>query len=292
MKKIIFLIILASGFLFQGLITEKPAYKLFDKTGNEVDYSKMLEMAKGADIVFFGELHNNPIAHWLQFELTKDLYSAKDGKIILGAEMFEADNQLIMDEYLSGVIAEAKFEEEARLWPNYSTDYKPLVSFAKDNKLAFIATNIPRRYASVVYKDGFEGLENLGPEAKKYFAPLPFDYDETLTCYQGMLNMGGMQKGMGQGNTNFPKAQAAKDATMAHFILENYKAGHTFVHYNGSYHSDINQGIVWYVKKKNKDLKIFTITTVLQSDMDKLNEENLNKADLILVVPETMTGTY
>jgi len=45
---------------------------------------------------------------------------------MLGAEMFESDNQLIMDEYMTGKIKNLKnFEDEAKLWPNYQTDYKP-----------------------------------------------------------------------------------------------------------------------------------------------------------------------
>ena len=32
------------------------------------------------------------------------------------------------------------------------------------------------------------------------------------------------------------KAQAVKDATLAHFILQNYSDGDKFLHINGSYH--------------------------------------------------------
>jgi len=106
----------------------------------------MLKEAADADIVLFGELHDNPISHWLQLELTKDLYDLKKDKLVLGAEMFESDNQVILDEYLSGKILQSSFESEARLWSNYKTDYKPLVEFARINKLKFVASNIPRRY--------------------------------------------------------------------------------------------------------------------------------------------------
>ena len=58
------------------------------------------------------------------------------------------------------------------------------------------------------------------------------------------------------GNQNLPKAQAIKDATMAHFILENWEKGKTFIHYNGSYHSDNFEGIVWYLKQENPNLYI------------------------------------
>ena len=49
--------------------------------------------------IFFGELHNNTISHWLQFELAKRLYALRKSRFIMGGEMFESDNQYIIDEY-------------------------------------------------------------------------------------------------------------------------------------------------------------------------------------------------
>lgn len=266
------------------------AYKLFDANGKSVKYSKLFDAADDADIVFFGELHNNPISHWLQLELTKKLYENKSEDLVLGAEMFESDNQLLMDEYLSDKISVKSFEKEARLWNNYKTDYKPLVEFAKDHQLKFVATNIPRRYASVVHKNGFEALEELSPEAKSLIAPLPVKYDANLDGYKAMLE--GME-GMGaHANPNLPKAQAIKDATMAHFILESWEKGKTFIHYNGAYHSNDYEGIVWYLKQENPKLKILTITTVEQDTITDLNEEFNNLADYIICVPSDMTKTY
>ena len=250
----------------------------------------MLKEAAEADVVFFGELHNNPICHWLQYEITKDLYTAKNGNVVLGAEMFEADNQMIMNEYLTGKISSSSYKKEARLWPNYSTDYAPLVVFAKDSSLPFIATNIPRRYASVVYKKGFEGLDELSPEAKLYIAPLPIEYDAELECYKSMLE--GME-GMGAHVTKtLPMAQAIKDATMAYMIAGNLGDGKLFIHYNGSYHSDNYQSILWYLNKYKPGLKIVTIASVEQADIDNLDEEFLNRADFVLVVNEDMTKTH
>nr|WP_317233048.1 MULTISPECIES: ChaN family lipoprotein [Pontibacter] len=50
---------------------DKPAYKLFTKDGKDVTYGKMLGELKKADVVLFGEQHNDPIAHWLQLEVAK-----------------------------------------------------------------------------------------------------------------------------------------------------------------------------------------------------------------------------
>ena len=154
---------------------DKMAYILFNSEGKEIQYSKLLEKVKDADVILFGELHDNPIVHWLEQELTKDLYADKKENLILGAEMFESDNQIIIDEYLSDLISEKTLNDEARVWTNYPSDYKPLLDFAKKNKLKFVASNIPRRYASMVYSKGFEILDSIHPEAKKWIAPLPFN---------------------------------------------------------------------------------------------------------------------
>jgi uncharacterized iron-regulated protein len=265
----------------------KPAYLIYDKTGKEISYTKMMKEVQSADVLFFGEQHNNPICHWLQLQVTKDLHAKKGDKLVLGAEMFEADNQLIINEYLAGNIIAKSFKSECRLWNNYDTDYEPLMEFAKENNLPFIATNIPRRYANVVYKQGFEGLESLSKEAKSYISPLPIKYDPELACYKSIVEMSG-----GHGGDKLPKAQAIKDATMAHFMLQNWSKGKLFLHYNGAYHSDNFESIVWYIKQAQPEINSITITSVTQEKIKSLEKEHKNKADYIICIPEDMTTTY
>lgn len=288
MKRLL-LFILPLAIISMAFKTDQPAYQIFKQDGKAVKYSKMLKDLEDADIVLFGELHNNPICHWLQLEVTKDLFELKADKLVMGAEMFEADNQLIIDEYFADYYPDKKFEAEARLWPNYKTDYKPLLEFAKENKIPLIATNVPRRYASMVHKKGFESLDELPEESKNYIAPLPIVYDASLPAYKEMMDM---MKDMGHANENLPKAQAIKDATMAYFILQNWSAGQQFIHYHGSFHSDNFEGIMWYLQQANPNLNILTISSVEQADLNELAEENLNKANFILVVDEDMTKTH
>ena len=91
---------------------------------------------------------------------------------------------------------------------------------------------------------------------------------------------------------NIVQAQALKDATMAHIILGQTVKGNRILHLNGAYHSDNYEGINWYLKQKQPDLKIATITTVTQDNVEKLTYENKNRANFILVVPAAMTKTY
>jgi uncharacterized iron-regulated protein len=272
--------------LLMSMTADKKAYQFFNKEGKAISYEHLFNEVKDADIVMFGELHNNAISHWMEFQLTKDMAKEKGDKLVLGAEMYEADGQLLVDEYLSGLVKYKYFKAQARLWPNDPTDYSPLLKLAKENNIPFIATNVPRRYAAAVNVGGFEALDKFSDEAKKYMAPLPINYDDSLECYSSM------QKMMGDHGANIARAQGLKDATMAYFILKNWEKGKTFIHYNGSYHSDNYQGIVWHLLQSNPKLKIITITTAEQEDLEKIDEETAKIADLILVVDENVTKTY
>jgi len=292
---------------------DKPAYQIFTGEGSEVKYSKMMKELQKADFVFYGELHNNAIAHWLELEITRDLYAEKGQNLILGAEMFETDNQILIDELFSGFMTEKKFTEDCRLWKNYATDYKPLLMFAQEKKIPFVASNVPRRYASLVASKGLEILDSLSPEAKAFLPPLPIVFDPEVPCYKNMLSMMGEMSAPAAGakaapaskmpapassamsahnGQNVVKAQAIKDATMAWFINKYYRKGSQFIHYNGSYHSENHEGIIWYLKKLQPNAKIVVIGTVSQDDLKSLEAEGKGKGDFMVVVQSRMTNTY
>lgn len=264
---------------------DKMPYQIYSKSGKKVTYDKILAQAVRSDVVLFGEYHNNSIIHWLQVELTKDLSAKKN--IILGAEMIEADNQSQLNQYLKSEINQKAFDTLARLWSNHRTDYKPLVDFAKDKSISFIATNVPRRSASKVFRGGFEVLTDLPSIEKAWMAPLPIIYDANLPGYARMMAEMGEH-----GGENLPKAQALKDATMAYFIAQNFRQDYTFLHYNGTYHSDYFDGIFYYLKHFAPLLKTMTIATVEQANISTFNKDDLNKADFIIVVDEDVTKTH
>jgi len=266
---------------------EKRAFSLYTQEGEKISYDTMLDSLSKTNVVLFGEFHNNPISHWLQFEVVSDLKTSKTN-LAIGAEMFETDTQSVLNLYLKDSLTEPEFKEEARVWSNYSTDYKPLVELAKRDSIPYIATNIPRPYATRVYKNGgFSALDSLPKNELKWIAPLPIPFDINLSSYQNMLDMMG-----GHGGEDLVKAQAIKDATMAHFILENLKPNQVFVHLNGSYHSNSFEGIYWYLKTYRENLNILTLTTVEQKNVHQLKEEHKGVANFIIVVDENMTKTY
>lgn len=286
--KTVFILLLLSVMPFPvSSESGKPAYKLLTSNATEITFSELLERASESDMIFFGELHNNAIAHWLQFELGRELILDENRNTLLGLEMFEADQQILIDEYMNGLISQSSFENEARLWRNYSTDYKPLFEFARSEGAGIIATNIPRRYASAVYRGGLEALDALSRAAKQWVAPLPIEVDLTLPSYASISEAAG-----GHGGPNLVYAQAVKDATMAHFILLNMRLGDQMLHLNGSYHSNDREGIIWYIEQKVKGYRILTINTIEAEDIDNVDREILQQADITIAVPSTMTRTY
>ena len=93
MKKIVIVLSLQL-FVMAAFSQNKPSYIIYNAKGKKVSYDKMMSTLKTSGVVLFGELHNNPIAHWLEYEVTVELSSSR--QLILGAEMIEADNQKIL----------------------------------------------------------------------------------------------------------------------------------------------------------------------------------------------------
>ena len=286
MKKILVVTLLYCSIATLSFGQEK-AHQIYNKDGNKISYNTMLFKIKNTDVVLFGENHNDPISHWLQLELTKSLHEKHGENLMLGAEMLEADNQVVLDEYLLGFSREKDFEKEAKIWPNHKTDYRPLLRFAKDNDLHFVATNIPRRFANMVYRFGVDTLAYLPVASKQFIAPLPITYDTSLYCYKEISIMAG-----GHGGENLPKSQAIKDATMAHFIHANMKEDTKFIHYHGSYHSKYHESIMWYLLELNSSLAIQTIEVVEQADVSEFDKELIGNADFFIVVDEDMCKTH
>ena len=254
----------------------------------------MVDSLAKNDVIFIGEYHNCSIVHWLQLEIVKSLSQRLDEKLTLGFEMLECDNQLVVDEYVTGLISEERYLAEARLWPNYKLDYAPIVNFAKDNSLPVIASNIPRRYARAVSENGLNVLYDFPETSQSYFKDVIHLIDTTSRSSHDFSQM---KMGSGMGNKMdaeklklLTQAQAIKDAVMASNIAKNIKQ--TFVHINGNLHSDKDKGIITYLLKINPNLKTTNITTVYQDDISILDGENTDKADFYIVVPNNTHKSF
>ena len=269
---------------------QPEAYRLYDNKGKAITYDQLVNALSKVDVVFVGEIHNCVITHWLELKLLESLYKANEKHLKMGLEMFESDNQLILNEYLSGQISGERFEDEARLWPNYSTDYAPLISFARENHMPVIATNVPRRYATAVKEHGLAYLDSLSTEARSYMAPLPIQFKTNENVEQGFALMGIMGKNKNANPRQIAEAQAIKDATMAWRIAQNLPG--KFIHFNGNFHTDSRDGIIPYLLQYKPKVTYAVVRAVRQEDISHLEDDYKGIADYYICVPEDMTMSY
>jgi uncharacterized iron-regulated protein len=235
-------------------------FRAFDAAANPVQIERIVDALQEADVVFLGEQHDDPTAHALEMEIFK-LAFERYGKlrpVALSLEMFERDAQPVIDEYLQDLINEQNFVSAARAWNNYKTDYRPLVEFAKQNKLAVVAANAPRRYVNRVSRLGRESLKQLSPAAQSFLAPLPFAQASDAYAAKFKALMGGMPTH----NANLLDAQSLWDATMADSISQTLKKQKNalVVHLNGGFHSENRLGTPEHLQKYNPAARFVVVT--------------------------------
>ena len=210
-------------FLLQILMlqAQEITYKIYSTASQkEISLEELVADVSETDVLFFGEQHDDSLAHALQDGLYKALLESY-GTVTLSLEMFETDCQIIVDEYLAGFIGKSKLKKDGRAWKNYQEDYSPLVEEAKEKGQSVIAANAPRRYASMVSGKGLGELNKLSPAAKDYLPELPI-YTDDKGYYQ-RFKKSMEEVGHSMENDNYFYAQCVWDATMANSIYSHWK---------------------------------------------------------------------
>jgi uncharacterized iron-regulated protein len=259
--------------------TNEANYRIFDGKGNAATIQQILDEISKNEVVFLGEMHDDSVGHALQFEIFKasvEKYSA-NRKVSLSLEMFERDTQVIVNEYLTGLISEKKFLDDSRPWGNYKTDYRPLVELAKEKNLSVIAANAPRRYVNMVSRGGRESLNSLSNEAKQWLPPLP--YFEPSKAYSDKFKalMGSSPEAQ-PGLDKILASQSLWDGGMAYSISQHIVKSGLIIHLNGSFHTESRLGTVEHLLKYKPKTKVLVVTMRYEDDFktfDKTKYENL-----------------
>lgn len=230
--------------------------------GDTISLLEWAERLSAADVVFFGEQHDDSITHLLQFQLFEALHQLKNKKVILSMEMFETDRQTVLNEYLRGFITEAQFQKDAAIWNNYK-DYRPLVELAKKENIEVVAANTPRRYVNLVSRKGMKVLDSLSKESKSFLPPLP--YDTLGGAYRDKFF--GLMGGHGVGGpSNIYYSQNLWDATMSWNIFKTKRLKQNknalVYHLCGRFHSDEQLGTVAQLRKRAPNWTIKTISAL------------------------------
>lgn len=239
-------------------------FKVYDvKKQKTISLDDIVADMTTADVLFFGEEHNDSIGHYLEINLFKKLATAYGNKVGLTLEMFHTDVQPIINEYLAGIITEKNFIKEARAWNNYK-DYKPMIEFAKREGIVVIGGNAAARYSNSVTKNGLEILAKLPASSKQFLPPNAIDtltgrYYEKFIALLGGHSMGAMK---------VYQTQNFWDTTMAWSIAKFTKEnkGKKVFQVNGRFHSDEKLGTYAQLKKHAPKLKVLNISAFAAED--------------------------
>jgi uncharacterized iron-regulated protein len=230
---------------------QMPSYRIYNgATGKPAAITDIVEAMRAVNVVFIGEQHNDPTAHRLELKLlqaAQERYAGSSAAntaarlVALSLEMFERDVQTELNEYLAGLIIERQFLLSSRPWSNYASDYRPLIEFARDEKLSVIAANAPERYVNRVSRLGAGSLKELSLAAKTWLAPLPYAAasEAYAAKFNSFMSTDQSVHATHGGAAHLLEAQALRDATMAFSIAEKLKAEPKalVLHVNGSFHS-------------------------------------------------------
>jgi len=258
-------------------------YSTFDSKGDPATITQIIDAAGKADVVFLGEQHDDSTAHALQLEIFRQAVEkySKERRVALSVEMFERDVQVILNEYMAGLITEPQFFAGSRPWGNYKTDYRPLVELAKEKKLDVVAANAPRRYVNMVSRLGRDSLNGLSKEAKSWLAPLPYaNPSDAYTKKFNILMGANRDPAATTAHSPIVFSQALWDATMAWSIAENLKKnkGGLVVHLNGSFHTENRLGTVEQLLGYRPKTKVIVVTMRYETDFktfDKMKHTGL-----------------
>lgn len=233
------------------------------QSGKNLTSAQLASKLQKYDVVFFGEYHDQSEIHQYELELLEAMYKAKGEKLALSMEMFEADNQSKLNNFLADTLSEENFLAASRPWPNYRTDYAPLVNFAKEKKMPVIAANVPRFLAAHVAKNNAstEGVEAQYQQwlPKHTYAPEGAYKDK---FYAQMSSPAAPMKMPPQRLAAVYAAQCLKDDKMAESIAAFADAHQNMqiLHINGCFHSDAHLGTTQKLEALRPELKVAVIT--------------------------------
>lgn len=292
MKKLIFLLTILLPISALAQDNMERHYKIYSTSKQKlVTLDDIVNDMNDADVLFFGEEHNDSTCHYLEYALLKKMFNKYPGDTGLSMEMFETDCQMVLNEYLENFITEKSLISDARAWPNYK-DYRPLIDYARLNHIPVIAANAPARYTHLVNRDGLVSLERLSEAAQSYLPPLPID---TLTgpYYEKFVaEMGGHSAVAG---TQLYQAQSLWDATMGWSISKFYKAHREYkiLQINGGFHSEEKLGTAEQLKIYAPKAKILNIAA---SSDDSFNNPDWSKftkmGDYIILTDPKMPRSF
>ncbi len=127
-------------------------------------------------INYVGEMHDRYSHHLVQLEIIRALH-ARGKKLAIGMEMFQRPFQKALDDYLNGRIDEKTFLKNSEYFKRWNFDYnlyRPILQFARAEKIPVVALNLQREITEKVAKTGLDSLS----EEEKGQIPSQMDFSD------------------------------------------------------------------------------------------------------------------
>ncbi|EOV1170975.1 ChaN family lipoprotein [Vibrio fluvialis] len=240
-------------------VTTYYDYQLASPKGNSLTLSQFTQDIRDADVILIGEWHTHAGIHRFQTELLQEL-SESERPVALSMEQFSRPDQALVDAYLRGEIGEQYLIQQTSAWPNYESDYRPLIELAKQQKIIVIAANAPKSVVRCIGRYGAAYLEQLTPDERLQVAAQINTQD---SVYKQQF-MASMHHGTPQQTENQFAAQVTWDETMAESIV-NYLTKHPgarVMHIAGLFHTQNGLGTAASILRRNPSLNIVVVTPV------------------------------
>lgn len=233
-------------------------YQLNSPQGQALSLQNLPSELLTADVILVGEWHTHPGVHRFQTDLLHTLSSQRS--VALSMEQFTRDKQPVINQYLAGEIGEQPLISEGNAWPNYESDYRPLVELAKRQGLDVIAANAPKAIVRCIGRQGIGYLDKLDETERHYLAA---EINTADSLYKNKF-MASMHHGQPEQTERQYAAQITWDETMAESIV-NYRKAHPqtqIVHIAGKFHTEGGLGTANSILRRAPELKVVVITPV------------------------------
>jgi len=215
---------------------------LHTRTGHYISRPDLYTALSYYPLVYVGEQHDNPAAHRLQLEILKAMQERHPGEVALGMEMFNHEQQAVLDRWVSGELGEKEFLRESQWFENWGMDialYRDLLEFCRAQQIPVIGLNVP---GPLGRKVSMTPLDQLDAETR---AQLPeMDMSDP---YQRIMveNVFAAHQGGEAMMESFARRQTLWDESMAERIaayMQNHPGRHMVVA-AGDWHVQYGFGI-------------------------------------------------
>lgn len=140
----------------------ESAPRLVDLRGPDEtdDLVRMTDDLLHARVVYVGEQHDRGDHHAVQLSIIQALH-ARDRSLAIGMEMFEAAFQDALDAWIEGRIDEEELRASTEYDERWGYDfalYRPILEFARAEKIPIVALNASGEITRTVARDGLDAL--------------------------------------------------------------------------------------------------------------------------------------